>query len=157
MRNHCIQLIEKIEHYTSLLLIHGYRLFKFLSESSFLPRIFSRMSTKVSDESHDVTLDELIERMTSNRSWGDIFMELGYIPMDVKKTSKTIPRFCRDATACTNKGCRYVHSDTISRINKPCGFGTECGKDNPTKRIMCLYIHPGEEWSTDLVVHRTTR
>jgi hypothetical protein len=65
-----------------------------------------------------------------------------------------IPRFCREAGACTKEGCRYVHGDTIQRVDKPCGFGAECGKGDAAKRSSCIYMHPGEVWSADLVVHR---
>jgi hypothetical protein len=70
------------------------------------------------------------------------------------KAIVTIPRFCREATACSKEGCRYVHGDTIHRVDKPCGFGAECGKGDPAKRALCIYMHPGEVWSADLVVSR---
>jgi hypothetical protein len=73
----------------------------------------------------------------------------------VKKAPAPVPRFCREAAACTKEGCRYVHGDTIQRIDKPCGFGAECGKGDPAKRALCIYMHPGEVWSADLVVTRT--
>lgn len=67
-----------------------------------------------------------------------------------------VPRFCRAATACTDEGCRYVHGDTIPRVNRMCGFGADCGASDPTgvKRSQCLYMHPGEKWSDDLVICR---
>jgi hypothetical protein len=70
------------------------------------------------------------------------------------KAVVTIPRFCREAAACSKEGCRYVHGDSIPRVDKPCGFGAECGKGDPAKRASCIYMHPGEVWSADLVVHR---
>jgi hypothetical protein len=67
-------------------------------------------------------------------------------------------RFCRAGADCAEKdtGCRYVHGDTIPKIDKPCGFGAECGASDPTglKRSQCVYIHPGEEWTPDLCVRR---
>lgn len=69
-----------------------------------------------------------------------------------------VMRFCRAGCACPEKdtGCRYVHGDTIPKIDKPCGFGAECGASDPTgvKRSQCLYMHPGEVWSADLCIHR---
>lgn len=72
------------------------------------------------------------------------------------KAPVTIPRFCRAAEACEDEKCRYVHGDTIPRVNRPCGFGAECGASDPTgkKRSQCLYMHPGEEWTADLVIRR---
>jgi hypothetical protein len=67
----------------------------------------------------------------------------------------TVPRFCR-TTDCADATCRYVHADTMPRMDKPCGFGAACGASDPTgvKRSQCLYMHPGETWSADLVIHR---
>ena len=80
-----------------------------------------------------------------------------------EKTAKTekpaksvvIPRFCR-STCCEDTACRYVHGNTIPRLNEPCGFGAACGASDPTgvKRSQCLRIHPGETWAADLVIHR---
>jgi hypothetical protein len=66
-----------------------------------------------------------------------------------------ILRFCR-STECTEEGCRYVHGDTIPRVDRPCAFGERCGAADPTgmKRSQCLYMHPGETWSADLVIRR---
>lgn len=71
-----------------------------------------------------------------------------------RKKSGTVPRFCREAEACKEEGCRYVHGDTIPRVNKPCGFGADCGKGDVAKRALCLYMHPGEEWVEGLVIRR---
>lgn len=73
-----------------------------------------------------------------------------------KKSTTSIQRFCRAAGSCTDEKCRYVHGDTIPRINEPCGFGAECGASDPTglKRSQCLRMHPGEEWNDSLVIHR---
>jgi hypothetical protein len=69
-----------------------------------------------------------------------------------------VMRFCRAGADCPEKdtGCRYVHGDTIPKIDKPCGFGAECGASDPTglKRSQCIYMHPGEEWTADLCIHR---
>ncbi|MGL4650430.1 MAG: hypothetical protein ACRC1H_13565 [Caldilineaceae bacterium] len=73
-----------------------------------------------------------------------------------RRKGAPVPRFCRAAAACTEEGCRYVHGDTIPRVNKPCGFGAGCGASDPTgvKRSQCLYMHPGEEWTEGLVIRR---
>jgi len=73
-----------------------------------------------------------------------------------KKSTTSIQRFCRAAGSCTDEKCRYVHGDTIPRINEPCGFGAECGASDPTglKRSQCLRMHPGEVWTDSLVIHR---
>lgn len=75
-----------------------------------------------------------------------------------KKGPVTIPRFCRGGAACPDAGgsCRYVHGDTIPRLNEPCAFGAGCGASDPTgvKRSQCLRMHPGEEWSPELVIRR---
>jgi hypothetical protein len=69
-----------------------------------------------------------------------------------------VMRFCRAGCACPEKdtGCRYVHGDTIPKVDKPCGFGATCGASDPTgvKRSQCLYMHPGEEWTACLCIHR---
>ncbi len=69
-----------------------------------------------------------------------------------------VMRFCRAGADCAEKdtGCRYVHGDTIPKIDKPCGFGAACGASDPTglKRSQCIYMHPGEEWTADLCIHR---
>lgn len=69
-----------------------------------------------------------------------------------------VMRFCRAGEACPEKdtGCRYVHGDTIPKMDKPCGFGAACGAADPTglKRSQCIYMHPGEEWTADLCIHR---
>lgn len=64
-----------------------------------------------------------------------------------------VPRFCRDQ-ACADAGCRYVHGDTMPRLNEPCNFGAACGANDPAKRALCIRMHPGETWTVDLVVHR---
>ena len=73
------------------------------------------------------------------------------------KKSVTVPRFCRASgggVACADAACRYVHADTMPRLDKACGFGSSCGGTDPAKRAACLYMHPGETWSADLVVTR---
>jgi hypothetical protein len=71
-------------------------------------------------------------------------------------TPVPVMRFCRAVGTCTEAGCRYVHGDTIPKMDKPCGFGAECGASDPTgvKRSQCIYMHPGEEWTADLCIHR---
>lgn len=73
------------------------------------------------------------------------------------KKAVTVPRFCRSSgggVACADAACRYVHADTMARVDKPCGFGAACGGSDPAKRASCLYMHPGETWSAELVVTR---
>jgi len=65
-----------------------------------------------------------------------------------------VPRFCRVGVACVEAGCRYVHEDTIARINEPCNFGAGCGAADPAKRALCIRMHPGETWTADMVIHR---
>lgn len=73
-----------------------------------------------------------------------------------RRKGAPVPRFCRAATACEDEGCRYVHGDTIPRVNKPCGFGAACGASDPTgaKRSQCLFMHPGETWTEGLTIQR---
>lgn len=73
----------------------------------------------------------------------------------VAAKKSVVPRFCRTAD-CADADCRYVHGDTMPRLDKPCGFGAACGASDPTgvKRSQCLYMHPGETWSADLVISR---
>lgn len=68
----------------------------------------------------------------------------------------TIPRFCRAGAECADLECRFVHADTIPRINEPCKFGAECGATDPTglKRSQCLRMHPGETWTAEMVIVR---
>ena len=74
------------------------------------------------------------------------------------KGAVTIPRFCREGHACSATGgsCRYVHGDTIPRMDEPCSFGAGCGASDPTgvKRSQCLRMHPGETWTAELVIRR---
>ena len=69
---------------------------------------------------------------------------------------KTIPRFCREGTECFKQDCYYVHGDSIPKVKEACTFGAKCGASDPTgaKRALCIRIHPGEEWSAGLCVHR---
>jgi hypothetical protein len=73
-----------------------------------------------------------------------------------RRKGAPVPRFCRAAGACADEGCRYVHGDTIPRVNLPCNFGAECGASDPTgvKRSQCLRMHPGEVWEEGMVIHR---
>lgn len=73
-----------------------------------------------------------------------------------KKSPVAIPRFCKAGAACAEEGCRYIHGDTIPRLDKPCSFGAACGASDPTgvKRSQCLYMHPGETWDSSLVITR---
>lgn len=71
------------------------------------------------------------------------------------KPKVTVQRFCR-SVPCADPACRYVHGDTIPRLNAPCSFGEACGASDPTgqKRSQCLRMHPGETWTAELVIHR---
>ena len=73
------------------------------------------------------------------------------------KGAVTIPRFCREGHACSaGAACRYVHGDTIPRVNESCAFGAGCGASDSTgvKRSQCLRMHPGEVWTPELVIRR---
>ena len=68
------------------------------------------------------------------------------------KPVKLVQRFCRErggGVHCGFEGCRFIHEDTIPRVNKPCQFGNTCGK-----REGCLFIHPDETWVEDMVLTR---
>ena len=74
-----------------------------------------------------------------------------------KKTAVTVPRFCRASSggvACADAACRYVHADTMPRLDEPCAFGAACGGTDPAKRALCIRMHPGETWDATLVVNR---
>lgn len=74
-----------------------------------------------------------------------------------KKATVTVPRFCRASSggvACADAACRYVHADTMPRLNEPCAFGAACGGTDPAKRALCIRMHPGETWDATLVVNR---
>jgi hypothetical protein len=90
------------------------------------------------------------------RASGDT-RSVGHQNRPAGKKSVTVPRFCRASgggVACADAACRYVHADTMPRLDKPCGFGSSCGGSDPAKRAACLYMHPGETWSADLVITR---
>ena len=73
-----------------------------------------------------------------------------------KKEKTVVPRFCREGEECCTQDCRYVHGDTIPKVNRACGFGERCGSSDPTgeKRALCIYMHPGEVWSEESCVTR---
>jgi len=76
-------------------------------------------------------------------------------PLRLPKGKKaTVPRFCRAWVCCTDAACRYVHADTMPRLNEPCAFGAACGGTDPAKRALCIRMHPGETWTPELVVSR---
>ena len=73
-----------------------------------------------------------------------------------RRKGAPVPRFCKDGKRCATAGCRYVHGDTIQRLNDSCSFGAACGASDPTgvKRSQCLRMHPGEKWDPRLVINR---
>jgi hypothetical protein len=73
-----------------------------------------------------------------------------------RRRAAPVPKFCKDGKKCKKAGCEYVHGDTIRKVPKPCGFGAACGASDPTgvKRKQCLYMHPGETWTPESVIHR---
>ena len=77
------------------------------------------------------------------------------VKVKAKKTGATVPKFCRNGTACTEAGCNWVHGDTIPVQDKVCGFDGRCSGE---KRATCCFLHPseGEIWSETLVRHRPT-
>lgn len=62
-----------------------------------------------------------------------------------------VPRFCNLGKMCPKPGCRYVHGDTIPRLNAPCRFADSCSGD---KRANCIHMHPGEKFVAGMVLHR---
>lgn len=66
-----------------------------------------------------------------------------------RRTGAPVPRFCREAHACKTPGCRYVHGDTIPKVDRPCSFGAEC-----SKKHACLFTHPGETFCAGSCIHR---
>ena len=73
------------------------------------------------------------------------------------KKKSTVPRFCRASSggvACADPTCRYVHDDTMHRLDELCAFGESCGASDPAKRALCIRMHPGELWTPALVVRR---
>ena len=111
------------------------------------------------DPTDDETGPKKVVCWSSQPSWDD---EAGAKKAPKKKTLRAaaapvpVMRFCRAVGTCTEAGCRYVHGDTIPKMDRPCGFGAECGASDPTglKRSQCIYMHPGEEWTADLCIHR---
>ena len=71
-----------------------------------------------------------------------------------KRNGCPVARFCKEGTACPTAGCRYVHGNTIPRINEDCKFGAGCGSGDAAKRATCLRMHPGETWTAELVIKR---
>ena len=80
------------------------------------------------------------------------------VAVPVKPKSKgCVPRFCRASSGgvpCADTKCRYVHDDTMPRLDEPCAFGEACGASDPAKRALCIRMHPGELWTPALVVRR---
>ena len=73
-----------------------------------------------------------------------------------KKEKTVVPRFCREGEECCTQDCRYVHGDSIPKVDRACAFGERCGSSDPTgeKRALCIYIHPGEVWTASSCVCR---
>lgn len=67
-----------------------------------------------------------------------------------RRTGAPVPRFCREAHACKTPGCRYVHGDTIAKVDRPCSFGATC-----SKKHACLFMHPGETFEAGACIHRS--
>ena len=62
-----------------------------------------------------------------------------------------VPRFCNLGRACPKAGCRYVHGDTIPRINAMCRFDSTCQGE---KRANCIHMHTGEKYVKGMVLVR---
>ena len=92
------------------------------------------------------------------RQWNHIVVkETVVAPRQHRKDSNfPVARFCREGHACAKADCRYVHGDTIARLNRPCQFGQSCGETDPTglKRSQCLHMHTGEAWFAGMVIQR---
>ena len=73
-----------------------------------------------------------------------------------KKEKTVVPRFCREGEECCTQDCRYVHGDSIPKVDRACAVGERCGSSDPTgeKRALCIYIHPGEVWTASSCVCR---
>ena len=70
--------------------------------------------------------------------------------MPPRPKTSAVPRFCQGGDKCKGADvCRYVHGDTIPRVNEPCRFGDTC-----SKREACLHMHPGETWTEGMVITR---
>jgi len=67
-----------------------------------------------------------------------------------RRTGAPVPRFCREAHACKTPGCRYVHGDTIAKVDRPCSFGAAC-----SKKHACLFTHPDEPFEAGACIHRS--
>jgi hypothetical protein len=60
--------------------------------------------------------------------------------------------FCNLGSACPKPGCRYVHGNTIPRIDRPCMSvrdGRTCSKLG-----SCVYMHQGEKYVPGMVITR---
>jgi hypothetical protein len=73
------------------------------------------------------------------------------------RAKKVIPRFCRAGADCADEGCCFEHGDTIHKLNQACQFGDACGAGDAGKRATCIRLHPGEVWSSSLVIHRPAK
>jgi hypothetical protein len=70
--------------------------------------------------------------------------------MPPRPKTSAVPRFCQGGDKCKGADvCRYVHGNTIPRVNEPCRFGDTC-----SKREACLHMHPGETWTEGMVITR---
>jgi len=73
-------------------------------------------------------------------------------------------QFCKEGRACPTAGCRYVHGDTIPVKETCCGGPRDgphagdpayCSKRvAPAGRTPCIFLHPDQTWTADLVVRR---
>jgi hypothetical protein len=68
-----------------------------------------------------------------------------------RREGPPVMRFCKLGKACPKAGCRYVHGDTIPRINQPCRFDGTCSGE---KRATCLHMHHGETYVKGMVLKR---
>lgn len=68
-----------------------------------------------------------------------------------RRDGAPVPRFCNLGTKCPKPGCRYVHGDTIPRINALCRFADTCSGE---KRACCLHMHHGEKFVSGMVLKR---
>jgi len=75
-------------------------------------------------------------------------------------------QFCKEGTACPTAGCKFVHGNTIPVKETCCGGpreGPHAGDPaHCTKRIAapgrtpCIFLHPDQTWTAELVVTRPT-
>jgi hypothetical protein len=75
-------------------------------------------------------------------------------------------QFCKEGRACPTAGCKFFHGDTIHVKETCCGGPRDgphagdpayCSKRvAPVGRTPCIFLHPDQTWTPELVVRRPT-